>query len=242
MEELFKGLPFSPIFYKGFTPDECKSYIDQKHPVHPEQDTTLCCLRSHISALKHFLEHSDKSMALMFEDDVLIRKDFVPQLQKVIELWKVHTSEIDFINIGYLPGNIQSKKNENELYWDLYCNGGSLWGCQAYLLKRSVVEDIVKCLDKPCVSQLNEAITMKIKENGGRIYSPKIVRAQADVVFSICWRQAFVKPMLVIESPLFHSSIIPTDSNSNTRGWNKAFQNGDLSVEDFAPCCELYLK
>lgn len=240
VEKQLHDLPFVPIFYKGYLPTECTSWINYKHPEHPEKDTTLCCMRSHIGVLKHFLEHSSKNIALVLEDDVLFTKDFMRRLESILELWQKHESEIDYVSIGYLPNDMKSKKNDKEMYWDLYCNGGSVWGAQGYLVKRSVVEDMVRCLDQPSSNELNESIQRKIKTNG-RIYSPKVIRAQADVVFSVCWRQAFIKPMLVIESPLFNSTISETDSNANTRGWNKAFQTGELRVEDFAPCCELYL-
>lgn len=241
MEEQFKDLPFSPIFYKGYTPDDCKSYMTYKHPEHPEKDTTLCCMRSHVGALKHFLENSSSNIALILEDDLLFTNNFVRRLEVVLELWRKHESEIDYVSIGYLPSASKSKKNDSDMYWDLYCNGGSVWGNQAYLMKRAVAEDIVRSLDKPNSKELYDAIQLRAKSNG-RLFSPKVIRAQADVVFSVCWRQAFIKPMLAIESPLFNSTITTTDSNSNTRGWNNAFKSGELRVEDFAPCCDLYLR
>ena len=240
MEEQLRPFPFLPIYYKGYTPDTCKSYITYKHPEHPEKDSVLCCIRSHIGALKHFLENSSSSIALVLEDDVLITNDFMRRLENALELWQKHDSEIDYVSIGYLPSDAKSKKNDKDMYWDLYCNGGAVWGTQAQLFKRSVAEDIVRCLDQPDSKELHEAIQRRITSNG-RLFSPKVIRAQADVIFSACWRQAFIKPMLVIESPLFNSTITTTDSNSNTRGWNNAFKKGDLRVEDFAPCCDRYL-
>jgi hypothetical protein len=191
--------------------------------------------------LKYFLENSDKQIALVLEDDVLFAKNFMFKLKHVLDMWYKHESEIDFISIGYLPGECKSNKNDIFLYWDLYVKGGSLWGAQGYLMKRSVAEEIVRRFDQPNTQQLRIAVETKIKENG-RIYCPKYIRLQSDVIFSSCWRQAFTKPMLVIESPLFNSSIKPDDSNSNTRGWNKAFQSGALNVDDFDSSCELYLR
>lgn len=240
MENQLKPLPFSPLFFKGYTPENSASYINYKDKEHPEKDTTLCCTRSHIGALKYFLEHTDKQIALVLEDDVLFSKEFMSKLQHILDLWHKHESEIDFINIGYLPGECKSKRNDDCLYWDLYVKDGSLWGAQGYLMKRSVAEDIVRRFDQPNTQQLRIAVEAKIKENG-RIYCPKYTRLQSDAIFGICWRQAFVKPIIIIESPVFYSSIMPQDCNSNTRSWNKAFQSGELKVDDFDSSCELYL-
>jgi GR25 family glycosyltransferase involved in LPS biosynthesis len=241
MEKIAPKLP-SPLWCKGYTPAECTSYITYKHPKYPEKDTTLCCLRSHIKALKHFLENSEKEFVLILEDDILLTTDFTRKLENVIACWDKHSAEIDFVTIGFNPGNYASKKSDAGLYWDLYCEGGAVWGMLAYLMKRAVVEDLVKVLDQPTTHDLYQVVERKIKENGGRIYCPKLLRAQSDAIFSMCWRQAFVKPILVIESPMFNSTISPEHSNSNTRGWNSAFQKGELKVEDFDPCCELYLR
>lgn len=242
MEKQLEKVGFTALWCKGYTPDDCVSYINHKHPEYPEKDSVFCCMRSHIKALKYFLENSNKDYALIMEDDLLITKTFNERLNNVLEAWGKHHEEIDFVSIGYLPGNYQSKKSDGELYWDLYCKSGSVWGTQAYLVKRSIVEDMVRRLDQPNSYELYQAINAKIKENGGKLYSPKLVRAQSDIVLSVCWRQAFIKPMLVIESPLFNSTISPTDSNSNTRGWNSAFQTCELKVKDFDPCCSIYLR
>ena len=242
MEKELKSLPLDPLYYKGFTPSECTSYINYKHPDYPEKDTTLCCTRSHLGALKYYLENSTKNMVLILEDDVLLTKNFVSKLHHVLELWQKHESEIDFVNIGYLPNaEVKSNKSDCELCWDLYCKDGSVWGTQGYLVKRSVAEDMIRCFDKPTTSELYESIQQKIKINGNKIYSPKATRAQIDAILSLCWRQAFVKPILIIESPLFNSIIMPNYSNSNTRGWNAAFKSGELNVDDFDECCKLYL-
>jgi GR25 family glycosyltransferase involved in LPS biosynthesis len=242
MEEQLRPFPFTSLYYKGYTPKDCTSYINYKHPVLPEEDTTLSCTRSHIGVLKHFLEHSEKQVVLVLEDDLLFCKDFMTRLTHVLEVWNKHISEIDYVSIGYGPSDINiSNKTDDVLNWDLFCNNGSVWGTLGYLVKRSIAEDMVRCFDTPTVSSLYQALYTKIKANG-TLYSRKSIRAQADVVFSVCWRQAFIKPMLVIESPLFSSTITITDSNSNTRGWNKAFQRGELKVDHFAPCCELYLR
>lgn len=243
MREQIDPLPFVPLYFKGYTPKDCTSYINHKHSEYPEQDTTLCCTRSHIGAIKYFLEHSTKSMVLILEDDLLFTKNFVIKLQNILKLWDKYDSEIDFINLGYMPNtNIKYKKSDSELYWDLYCKDGSVWGAQGYLIKRSVAEDMVRWFDQPTTFDLYQAIQNKIKYNKNIIYSPKVTRAQIDVILSICWRQAFVRPMLVIECPLFNSTITPTDSNSNKRSWNDAFKSGELAVDDFHPCCDLYLQ
>jgi hypothetical protein len=241
MEEELKDFPFSTMFFKGYTPNESAPYINYKHPVYPELDTTICCLRSHIGALKHYLENSTKSLALIFEDDVLLSKEFFPKLERILKLWQTNESEIDYVSIGYRPGQYSHKKSQDELCWDVFCEGGSIWGCQAYVVKRSVVEDMVRYLDTPTVSGIYEGMYRKLLANKCT-YSMKAVRAQSDVVMSVGWRQAFIKPMLVIESPLFDSTISSSNANVNGGDWKKAFQSGELKVCDFAPCCDLYMK
>jgi GR25 family glycosyltransferase involved in LPS biosynthesis len=243
MEKELKSLPFDPLYYKGYTPNDCTSYINYKHQEYPEKDTTLCCTKSHIGALKYYLENSTKSMVLILEDDVLFTKNFMSKVQHILELWQKHESEIDFVSIGYAVNTqIKSNKSDCELYWDLYCKDGCVWGALGYLVKRAVAEDIVRCFDQPTTLELNQAIQKKIKDNGNKIYSPKVIRAQIDAILSLCWRQAFVKPILIIESPLFNSTIMPDDSNSNTRGWNAAFKSGELNIDEFDECCKLYLE
>ena len=228
-------------FYKGSKPEDCKSYITYKYPALPESDTTLCCTKSHIGALKHFLDNSDKQVVLIMEDDTILRKDFMNKLMEILNSWKSH-EDIDYISIGHLPGEVKSNKSEGELHWGLDCENGNVWGTQAYLMKRNIAEDVVKHLDQENTLKIYESIKMKINNNNGIYYSRKAIRLNIDAILSICWRQAFIRNMIVVESPLFNSLITPSHSNSNTRRWNEYFKSGKLKVDDFAPECELYLK
>lgn len=239
MEKQTELFPFSTLFFKGYTPSESVSYINCKHPVYPEKDTTLCCTRSHIHALKYFLEHSDKQIALILEDDVLFSKQFISKLTNVLELWNMHKTDIDYVSIGYAPSGCKSIKCYNELYWDLNCEDGDVWGTLGYLVTRSVAEDIVHTLDQPNTSILVNAIINRIKLNQ-TIFSPKNLRLQSDVIMSLCWKQAFIKPMLVIESPQFNSTIVPENKNSISHGWNSIFKSGELNINDFDEICAIY--
>lgn len=246
MEHVSKSLPWETLFYKGYTPETSKDYINYKHSLYPEFDTTLCCTRSHIGALKYFLEHSTKNIVLILEDDITITKNnFFPKLKHVLELWQKHSDEIDYVSIGYGPNQyLKSNKTENELHWDLVSPDGdndmNVWGALAYLVKRSVAAEIVARFDTPNTFELQNAVIAKIVQNKCK-FSGKGVRLQSDTIFSICWRQAFVKPMLIIENPIFNSTIVPVHSNMNNHCWGTLFTNGCLNASDFENA-ELFLK
>jgi hypothetical protein len=231
MEDL--QLPYA--FFDAYTPKTIGDYCKEKHKTHPEPDTTLCCVRSHIDAIKFFVnEYPDKEYVFIAEDDILLIKKFKEELKSTMELFKNH-KEIDFITLGCGLGQREkplSQFNDGTLFWGQLC----VWGATLQIFPMSVAKAIIKILDAKNTSELFKNMNNeRLKINNGRGYCNKDIRLQADAVFSILWRQACVWPPMVIESASFNSCITPTDTNDR---WQHIF---DLNIrnkdEFYSPIC-----
>jgi GR25 family glycosyltransferase involved in LPS biosynthesis len=222
MVRMFNNLNISLEYkiFDAFTSENSKEYLNFKHEKNPEGDGLICCSRSHIAVMKKFLEEFPaKEFILILEDDVrLLKTGFEQELENVINVWEKHFDEIDYINIGYLKAQAVGLKTDGILNWDMTGPKGALWGTQAYLVKRGIAEKIVKALDQPSAQHLINAIHEYIKvENKGKEFCLKEFRLSPDSFLPACWRQGFVKPMLVMEDQsersLIHSWLINKDRN-----------------------------
>jgi len=227
-------LPYPYAFFDGFTPATSKDYIVNYQEGTPEQDTTICCLRSHIGAADFFLKtFPEADYAVIMEDDVALLRTFASELEQIITLWTSHKSEIDYVSLGYIPGEQKgahgSSSSDGPLRWN---PTAGVWGCQAYLLDRRVASDMVGLLHQPTTRAVRDAVTERLASMpGGEGYRNRAVRVQSDHLRGMLWRQGFVYPMMAVEASM-SSLIVPGQFNDCANWWDKVFREGRRR-EDF---------
>ena len=226
-------LPHDVTYVQAYSPETSRPYIVDYDPEFPEPDTTLCCMRSHAAVLDWFYHNTTGDYVLVVEDDVAFRKeDLAAKIEHVIDLWSKHSSEIDYVSLGYLINNApdgsypDAANHHEELYWGK--QAPSVWGTQAYLVKRPQVKEMITIFHQPNTKELRKKITEKICIRGK--YTNRHERIQSDSLLAILFRQGFVRPMLAIEAQ-FHS-IIEGGYLGDAR-WKKAIESGTIQLSDF---------
>jgi len=231
----YLNLPYPVHYYKGFTPDTSKEYIVDRHPELPEDNGTLCCMRSHAGALHEFVTaFPEKLRCLVVEDDVAFLLDFTTELRKVLQVWQKHSDDIDVLNVGYLPPreNSKSLKADKMLRWGLDCENGIIWGTQAYLVKRSVALEMAHILHQPTSKALRESFQHHfVNTLHSKRYSNKITRLQSDVLLSVGWKQGYVTPMLAIERNT--ESLIENGNFYTGRKWEDYLRSTEYKITDY---------
>ena len=227
-------ISISYTFFQGFTPEMSQSYMIDRDTRSAEEDTTLCCMRSHAAAIDHFVKHyPDAKYLLILEDDVALLRNFESELVRVLQRWSLHEDEIDFVSLGYFPKKpepLAASKANRPLRWNLT---ETAWGAQAYIVKRSVAEKMAHVLHHPTSKDVRNAVQTYVQnELKGQSYSNKHPCVQADALLSIGWRQAIVFPIMVIELPVT-SVITPGFNRVSTGMWDHVFTTGDRKKDDF---------
>jgi GR25 family glycosyltransferase involved in LPS biosynthesis len=229
-------LPYDVTYAHAYSPESSKSYIVDYDPEYPEPDTTLCCMRSHAAVLSWFYHNTTSDYVLVVEDDVTFRTDdLVNKIDRVIDLWSKHSTEIDYVSLGYLINNTpdgsypDAAHNDDVLRWGKQMP--SVWGTQAYLVERSVVKQMIDVFYQPNTRDLRKKIedTIRLRDK----YTNRHERIQSDSLLAILFRQGFVVPMLAIEMPF--QSIIETTYMGDIR-WTKAIEKGTIVLSDFYGC------
>lgn len=226
-------LPYDVTYAWAYSPDTSRDYIADYDTKCPEFDTTLCCMRSHAAVLDWFYHNTTSDYVLVMEDDVgLLKSGFAARVDHIIDLWSKHSSEIDYVSLGYListdagiyPGAVN---HDEELYWGEQ-GEDVLWGMQAYLVKRQQAKDMIDILHQPNTIELRKRVKAEMAK--GRDYSHRYPRVQSDSLYPLLFRQGFVIPMLAIETP-FQSAI--QGHNVTYARWKKAIDKGTINLEDF---------
>jgi hypothetical protein len=227
-------LPFPVHYYKGYVPETSVEYLIDKDATLPENDATQCCMRSHAGALHELVtKFPEAAVGLIVEDDVLFHRGFETEIKKVMAVWDRH-EEVDYVNVGYLPPKEPraSLKVDKMLRWGLDCEKGNVWGTQAYLIKRSVAESMVRILHQPTTKALREAFQRHFVDTlHSKRYSHKSIRNQSDVLLSVGWRQGYIYPMLVVENNIV--SIIEKGPAYDARNWGTYLSGPDYTLSDF---------
>lgn len=227
-------LPYDITYAQAYSPENSSSYIVDYDPEFPELDTTLCCMRSHAAVLEWFYHNTDSDYILVVEDDVtFVKTDLAKKIDHIIDLWETQT-DIDYVSIGYLVNNTDGKYpdaayNKDELYWGKQTP--SVWGTQAYLVKRPVVKEMIAIFFQPNTKELRKHIDNTIRLRGK--YTNRHERIQSDSLLAILFRQGFVRPMLAIEMPF--ASIIEKKDTCDAR-WQQAINTGLICLSDFYGC------
>lgn len=198
-------LPFSIV--QGYTPAASKDYIAEKHPKNPEPDVQICCLRSHIGAIDSFVKQfPTKQYCIIMEDDVVLTRTFLKELESIIQLWG--TKEIDIVSLGYLnpKTKFKCKQTDGVLGWDI---DDLIWGTQCYIVKRAYAEELATLSLETNTNNLFKVLRAK------HMYSNKELRLYADVVITGFGRHGFVWPPIAIENEEFSSIITPQHKNKD---------------------------
>lgn len=212
-------IPYDYTFFEAYTPANSKDYINYKDPKIQENDNLICCSRSHIAAIRAFvLDHPTKDLVLILEDDVrFIKTGFEEELENVVKTWGKH-EDVDFVNIGYLFKESKSLESDGVLHWSVAGPGGALWGAQGYLIKRSIANEMARVLHQPTSKQLYDAVFNYLYTvNKGVAYANKAILLSPDYFLSICWRQGYVKPMLLMEDQDLESTIFKDQINGGRK-------------------------
>jgi GR25 family glycosyltransferase involved in LPS biosynthesis len=225
-------LPYDVTYAQAYSPESSRSYIVDYDPEFSEPDTTLCCMRSHAAVLDWFYHNTTSEYVLVVEDDVAFRTDeLAAKIEHVIDLWSQHSSEIDYVSLGYLitteKGTYHTAEHSHDgLYWGK--QSPSVWGTQAYVVKRPVVKQMIDIFHQPTTRDLRKKIEETICLRGK--YTNRHERIQSDSLLAILFRQGFVRPILAIEGQF--QSIIEGQYLGDAR-WKKAIDAGTIRLSDF---------
>lgn len=203
-------LPWPVHYFQAHTRATLSIYKDESN--YEEDDGTLCCMRSHASALRWFANNKgDSTHVLILEDDaVLLKEGFVDALNQLISTWNKHTSVIDYVSVGYQPSeNIESMFRDNTLNWG-YENGTHIWGSMGMLIKTESAVRMASLCDKQTSSQLRKTLLSEKVTYQHRKFS-----LQADVVYPSFLKQGVAVPQLVMEGE-FQSVLSPWITNRDT--------------------------
>ncbi len=219
------------MYFPGFTPSTSKAYIADYDDPHPEFDTTMCCFRSHIGALRHFINNSHADYCIVMEDDVaLLQSGFQTYVDNILCGWKDHP-DIDYIVIGHLVGDKSHDFAQSceSFEWDP--RGAVVWGFQAYIVRRESAARILSRFDKPNTAVIRKAAWEEIESRNGKVpYENRYPRIQCDSIIPAFFKAAYSKQLLGIEAPF--TSIITEDDVAYKR-WASHFVSGRVNPSEY---------
>jgi GR25 family glycosyltransferase involved in LPS biosynthesis len=238
-EKQMRDLELPYVFFDAYTPETMGDYITKKNTETPEADTTLCCTRSHIEALKMFVEQfSDKEYVVIAEDDIILIHNFKEELHKTLQIYKKY-KEIDYITLGCSPDQKEkpaSPHSDGNVLWGPMI----VWSATLQIIPMSIAKQMVDVLDVKNTAEVYDVIYKKIASiNNGKGYAYKQIRLQSDAIFSILWRQASIWPPMAIENEAFNSCITPQITNNR---WQYIFDLNIRKKEEFYTPIELSLE
>ena len=217
------------MYFPGYTPATSKSYIADYDQLFPEFDTTVCCFRSHIGALRHFINNSHADYCIIMEDDVsLLQSGFQTAIDDIVLAWNDHPN-IDYIVIGHLLGDYSHNFANSCDVFEWEPKGGAVWGFQAYIVRRESAARIVSKFDKPTTAVIRAAAWADVA-NGIVMHEPRHLRLQSDSIIPAFFRAAYSKQLLGIEAP-FRSII--TEDDATYKRWISHFLSGRVNPSDY---------
>jgi len=190
------NIPYPVEFFQGYTPETSKEYLQTKEENALEDNGTFCITRSY-GALFNAYKDKQFTYLLTLEDDVLLAKDFVNKVEKIIGLWETEQS-IEFINIGMLlgfgPDELKRSINKDGLY---YNDLPSIWGAQAVLYKPETIKALSKLLHHSSIPNLRKDLdSYKHK----KLYRNRTLVCQIDTILPTVFKQGIYYPPVAIES------------------------------------------
>ncbi len=150
--------------------------------VERNEPEAVACLRSHLRALRRFLEETgpDVDAAIVMEDDVALHNDFAERLHATIDNRSPDTS---LVALGYLVwrwDEIRWSGRDPDRHDLATLHPPDVWGAQAYWITRAEANRALERLDRP-LHQLPADVTAEaiIHLSGGDIAYPPLVFEEA---------------------------------------------------------------
>jgi len=195
-------IPFQVEFFQGFTPETSKDYLLSKEENEVARNSTICITRSY-AALFNEWSNKNYDYLITLEDDVLLSKDFVKQVESTIEAWKQHPS-LEFVTLGvnlsFDPLELDETKCSQNLYYE---NIPSNWGAMAMMFTPTTVNAAAKALHFQTVKEVKESLyTFKSK----KLYRNRALYVQIDAILPTIFKQGILYPPIAVESSNFISS------------------------------------
>jgi GR25 family glycosyltransferase involved in LPS biosynthesis len=117
------------------------------------------CYLSHINIYKQIAQ-SDKKYGIIFEDDVMIARDFFTRLNQGLKTVPINW---DIYLLGVMCLKCDIKAN--------YADVKRFWGMHGYLVKKESAIKLIKFLDHLIKKQIDSEISLLIKNNKLKVYS-----------------------------------------------------------------------
>ena len=111
----------------------------------------IACMVSHFKALREFLASAD-DIAVVFEDDVILRFDYRERIRQLIDKYKDAPT---FPNLIMLSPGIDPNRDE------LFANTTSTWGALGYMITRTYAQHILNTYDRRYID-----VSMIIRRDG----------------------------------------------------------------------------
>ena len=148
-QKMVEKLEFFQIpitFYTGVRPEDPRIRFVENGSI--RRTASICY--GHLDMLAHFFNHSSKDVAIIMEDDILIKDTFVEDVQKAVDV--VQRENIDLLLIGYLCSNpIHTYSNFPEIYtkystpeFMIMEYPDSTWGAQMYMITREQARSLIE--------------------------------------------------------------------------------------------------
>jgi GR25 family glycosyltransferase involved in LPS biosynthesis len=103
---------------------------------------SVCIMLQHLDSIRDFVENTDASHCIVFEDDVLVHKNFANCLPKIV--LDFDQLNLDVLLLGYLlPYKLNELDSETISYrYENYPD--DLWGAHTYLLSRNYAKILLE--------------------------------------------------------------------------------------------------
>lgn len=137
------------------------------------------CYMSHMNLLKKIYESEYDGWTIIFEDDLLLDKNFKEELNKILQNLN---EDIDIIYLG----SLNQDDCKNGVYKDTLCYPVEPWGTQAYMVnKRSAkkIHELIQFIDKEIDIKYKEL--MNEKKINGLVVVPTLVRQNNNEISSV---------------------------------------------------------
>ena len=190
-QKMVEKLEFFQIpitFYTGVRREDTRIRFLENDSI--RRTASICY--GHLDMLSHFVNHSTKDIAIIMEDDILIKNTFVEDMQKAVDV--VQRENIDLLLIGYLCSNpihtysnfpeISTKYSTPEFMIMEYPD--NTWGAQMYMITRGQARSLI---EKYANGYLEKSL-----ENSG------MIPFSADWLLTKNGKRALLYPLRVIEN------------------------------------------